>query len=65
MGAQPQQDSDETLWQMLDTRCPWLVHTDEGLLGPWPQRSLREALWQAWTANEDGRNVVSILKISE
>jgi hypothetical protein len=61
MDPQPHQESDETLWQMLDTRCPWLVRTDESLLRP--QHSLREALWQAWNANHDGRNVVSILKI--
>lgn len=63
MDPQSQQESDETLWQMLDTRCPWLVRTDEGLLRP--QHSLREALWQAWNANHDGRNVVSIVKIPE
>lgn len=59
MAPQPQQVSDEKLWQMLDTRCAWLVRTEEGLLRP--QHSLREALWQAWYAIEDGRSVVSIL----
>jgi hypothetical protein len=63
MDPQTQQSSDETLWQMLDTPCPWLVRTDEGLLRP--QRNLREALWQAWNANEEGSSVVSILKLPE
>jgi hypothetical protein len=63
MDPQPQQTSDETLWQMLDTRCSWLVRTDEGMLRP--PHSLREALWQAWNANDDGRSVVSILKMPE
>jgi hypothetical protein len=63
MDPQPQQTSDETLWQMLDTRCSWLVRTEDGLLRP--QHSLREALWQAWNANDDGTIVVSILKLPE
>jgi len=63
MDLQPQQTSDETLWQMLDNPCQWLVRTDEGLLRP--QRNLRETLWQAWNANDDGRSVVSILKLPE
>jgi hypothetical protein len=63
MDPQPQQVSDETLWQMLDTRCPWLVRTEDGLLRP--QHSLREALWQAWNAKDDGRIVVSILRLPE
>jgi hypothetical protein len=63
MDPQTQQSSDETLWQMLDTPCPWLVRTDEGLLRP--QRNLREALWQAWNANDEGSSVVSILKLPE
>jgi hypothetical protein len=63
MDRQPQEVSDETLWQMLDTPSPWLVRTNARLLRP--QRSLREALWQAWTANEEGSSVVSILKLPE
>jgi hypothetical protein len=63
MDPQPQQLSDETLWQMLDTRTAWMVCTDEGLLRP--QHSLREALWQAWNANDNGKSVVSILKVPE
>jgi len=63
MDRQPQEVSDETLWQMLDTPSPWLVRTNSGLLRP--QHSLREALWQAWKANDDGRSVVSILKLPE
>jgi hypothetical protein len=63
MDPPPQQRSDEALWQMLDTPCTWLVSTDEGLLRP--QHNLREALWQAWNANDDGKHVVSILKLPE
>jgi hypothetical protein len=63
MDLQPQQESDETLWQMLDTPCPWMVRTDEGLLRP--QHSLREALWQAWSTKGDDREVVSIVKVPE
>jgi hypothetical protein len=63
MDPQPQQSSDETLWQMLDTPNPWLVRTDEGLLRP--LHNLREALWQAWNANTEGSIVVSILKLPE
>jgi hypothetical protein len=63
MNPQPQQVSDETLWQMLDTRCPWLVRTEDELLRP--QHNLREALWQAWNAKDDGKIVISILKLPE
>lgn len=48
---------------MLDTPCPWLVRTNESPLRP--QRNLREALWQAWNANDEGSSVVSILKLPE
>lgn len=63
MDPQPEQMSDEKLWQMLDTSSPWLVRTDQGLLRP--QHNLREALWQAWKANDDGKSVISIVNVPE
>ena len=63
MDQHSQQASDERLWQMLDTPGAWLVRTDAGMLRP--PRSLREALWQAWTATAEGGNVASILKLPE
>jgi hypothetical protein len=61
MDQHSQQPSDERLWQMLDMPGAWLVRTDVGMLRP--PRSLREALWQAWTATAEGGNVASILKL--
>jgi hypothetical protein len=63
MEQQSRQVSDERLWQMLDAPGAWLVRTDAGLLRP--PRSLREALWQAWAAAADGRDIASILKLPE
>jgi hypothetical protein len=63
MDPQAHQTSDEALWQMLDTPCPWLVSTESGLLRP--QHNLREALWQAWNASNKEMRVVSILKLPE
>lgn len=63
MNRHSQRASDERLWQMLDTPGVWLVRTDGGMLRP--PRSLREALWQAWTATTEGETIVSILKLPE
>jgi hypothetical protein len=61
MDRSSRQASDERLWQMLDTPGAWLVRTDAGLLRP--QRSLREALWQAWAASAEGGSGTSILNM--
>jgi hypothetical protein len=63
MDRPSRQASDERLWQMLDTPGAWLVRTDAGLLRP--RRSLREALWQAWTASAEGGSVASIRKLPD
>ena len=63
MRQSTRQEPDGQLWQMLDTPTAWLVCTEAGLLRP--QRTLREALWQAWSTSADGGSVSSIVKIPD
>ena len=58
-----EQPSDDQLWLLLDIPHPWLVRTDSRLLRP--QRSLREALWQARDTIAEGVAVRCIMKLPE